>query len=591
MSFKNLGTYYFKEQDKLVAMLSNGSYAYLCKSDPETISWSYVEATPTKFTSTSAVEFVSHNGYLIFVNGDTKTISSKKGGVFAWDGSSTSIVLYGVANNPTGEHIELHSERLWVGNLSELEGVAVADAGSWCAVSKIFPEAADTAIDETDFATLLITLGDRTKIEDSHGTPTVDLSGFSVGDVVYIAGCDKDTGIEVLNGNFYEIKEKATTYIVIDADTSKSGLTTPTTIDVNLRGNTWEPSTTDYDDALVGAGIFRCDNNASDEILALRSAFGNLVILREVNNYLFTGALESGDFTLARAINVPYGTLTSSTTKSSSGLWFSTKNGLGKLEGTTVITAKTEFDNLVDITTSYPIQVSYDAINDKSNIEMHLVGREVWIVDTDTNIVWAFDTFNGDWHKRTFRLTDNMIDVDEEYYSMYKHLVFKLEDDYQYFNETNYSFSDLPSTWRGSFKDAGMPINSKDYKMLYALIEGSATDKEQLILTFNLYYDGERTIGEAVSFDIKTATVNTWATALQYSNNVPAQTWDTITSSGTLTWQEILGGTDDNMVENREYYLGTAKNFQPEIVHTDNSSFKVSRFYMDYDPLEIDTLQ
>ena len=196
----------FQYGDYLYSFLGTSTSQYLCKADVTAIvlSWEYVEATPTEFTTTQKASFQEYQGNVIFVKNEKQTISGDDGGVFYING--TALALYGTENNPTGKYIELHNERLWVGNITYQGSTAVSEGSSWTVVSKLFPTAADTT--KTISAA---SVGSTT-------TLTVTAHGYSVNDVVFIEGIVGDLGTTLLNGNFYEIIAADTNTITIEAD-------------------------------------------------------------------------------------------------------------------------------------------------------------------------------------------------------------------------------------------------------------------------------------------------------------------------------------------------------------------------------------
>jgi len=573
---KNLGSYHDKNNNIIYAFISNGTNSYLCKTNATTINWEYVEGTPTAFEIDNKAYFVQKDNDILFVKGETQTISSVDGGVFYIDGSA--IKLYGKDNNPTPKYITYSKERLWTGNITEIGGVSQASGGkAWNMVSKVFPEADDTTVDNTDFATLTVTKGVRTKIEDTNGTPTVDLSGFNVGDNVYISGTDTDLGEEVLNNRYYEITEKTATYIIIDADTdSQTG--TVSTINVSLRGNTWCPSNVVYEDILDGAGIFKCDSNESDEVMQIVDMLGFVAIFRRRSIYFFTGALETANFSLAKKLNVTYGAVSSDVAITSGGIWFVSQYGLSKIEGVTVKTTRTELDNIVELTPTEIILPDFNNIANKNKLIVHSLGRKIWLHSADEHLTYALDTYANDWTQYDGILAEDIIDINNETYALYKHLVFKLDTEYQLFDMVTYTAKDMASRYKTGIIDFNNSIDYKELLHLRTLLQGIATSANDVIVTFNLYYNGSSTIGRSVAFDVRTGGLETWYNI----STSETDTWNDISSNETLTWSDILG--DNVTMMNRDSYdLGTVTDLQLEFTHTGSEDFKVSNIVIEFD--------
>ena len=580
-----LGSYDYEANDKILAFLSNGTESYLCETGQTTIAWEYVDASNVFDTSNEAY-FVGYEGNAIFTKNESPTGFS--GGTFYWDNSASSVALFGTANNPTGKYIESHNERIFIANIKEMAGVAQADAGSWVVVSKVIPEAVDTThtIGSVAFAS---DEAPRGASVDVMNLVIASASAYAVGDTVYVTGVTvSGGGGKDINGKYYDVQGiNASGYsepaVVVYTDSQGHVASTGGTI--SLRGNTWQPSTFIYQNALQGAGVFRCDDNDSDEIVRIKSIFGNLVILREQSPYIFTGALESGSISLARALNVPYGAVSPHVTISDGGLWFNSQYGLSKVEGTAIKTARTELDNIVSITPTANIQPTYDAISTKSSLRLHYVGTRVWMHDASAGKTYILDTLNGQWVQHSGKLIENIINVGEDVYSLYKMQVFKMNEGNQVFNFTSQQLVNMASYYCTNIRDQGSPVNSKDYNMLYTLLQAQSSSEQQLSLTYNTYFNGKINLSEAIPFDIKTGTLLTWD-SVTTSGTV---TWNSVTTTGTVTWNSI-SGEEVSMVERKKYRLGTGKSLQFKLEHNDNSEFKVSKFFVNYDMLDIDTI-
>ena len=494
-SISILGSTYYNRTstDFLVAMISNGTNSYLCKTSPTAIGWSYVEATPTAFNATDKANFDFFDSYLLFVNNQSATIASKDGGVFYWDGAATSIALYGVSttsNVPVGKYIAVHKDRIWVGNIKLIGSSSIANGTSACMVSELFP--------------------------------------------------------------------------IVDND-SCWNVTVTSTI------------ATAYDDGSDGAGVFRCDFDDTDSIKQLASAFGILTIFRERSIYFFTGSIESGNATLARRLNVPYGMINEDYAVSSGGIWFPSQYGVSKVEGTAIKTAQTQFDNVTTLTVSDVIKPTYDEINNKSNLLMHLVDRKVWIHDKQEGITYMFDTLNGNWTRVDYHKLDNILDVGTNVYGLYKWYVFKLETGSQYYSTTTNALANFTSYYFTSIEDQDLNAYLKEYQYLYSIIEGDTTALSNTI-TFSVYYNGDTASGFTFTVNVSNQTILTWAQlAAAYSN------W---AAAGVTRWS----GSGKLVTESRKYRLGTARLIQFKISQSDNATFKVGRLNLAYELIDVDTL-
>lgn len=421
----------------IVAMLSNGTSGKLYRTLPSLMSWELIESTQT-YSAVNRVQFVkyasslSNKTYLIFVNGAQTTITSPSttyGGVYYWDGASTGanvIQHFGKSNNPTGSVIEVHNDRLWVGDITYLENTAQANARHWIVVSKIAPESMDTSATINAMTVSPVAKG-RTYVT------TAAAHSFAVGDRVYCSSFNNTAGTSVLNGKYFNVTEVPdNTHLYIDADTN--GFTASTSGTVTLRGNTWCPAVTDYDDALVGAGIFRCDNDASDYVMQLKSAFGALVIFKKRSIYFFIGTLESGNFTLARKMNLPYGAVSQSVCLTEGSLWFISQYGLSKIEGVTVKTVQTQLDNITAITYTEKIKPDFIAISNKANLVLSLRGVKLIMHNAQDRYDFVLDLTNGEFTKHINRLADAYVSVLEDNYAVWGGYVFLLESGYNIYD-------------------------------------------------------------------------------------------------------------------------------------------------------------
>lgn len=559
----------------LYAFLGNGTNQYLCKTSLSAISWSFAETAPTAFTGTYIAQFVTVGTKLIFTKGEKKQIGSDYGGVFYLN--TATLAFYGLANNPTARYLEYHKERLWVGNISYLANTAVVGK-SWIMASKVYPEATDTT-GTISAMTVSPIAGARTYITCTSHT-------FNAGDIIYITGVVGTAGTSALNGKYHTITEVATNVLYIETDTY--GLTYTSGGTAILNNTTWSPQNTNYDDGVNGAGIFKCDNDEADAVMGLKTFSSFLAIFRQRTVYIFTGSIETGNSTLAKQLNVNYGAICESIAITSGGMYFMSRYGLSRLEGVNIKTAKTEFDNILSITLSSPIKPNIDAINAKSTLQLKTIGDRLYLHDQSGAKTYVFDNITGQWTLYDNVLSESFAESTDNEYSVYKYFVFDLEKGYQAWDTINYGYKNYDSKYKTKVITKDMPMNTKIYKMLYALIEGSSTTSNENILNFNIYFNGRKNISTVLAVDIKTGSLSTWATALQYSNGVPAVTWNTVTTTGTKTWQEILG-TQTGLIEKKRYRLGTAKSIQFEISHTDNSSYRLSKFMLDYDITGITT--
>lgn len=578
MSVDCLGAYYDSVDDYVYSFLSNGTNSYLAYTDKDSVEWRYAEgssiASCTAFDNSNKAFFTRYGSSIIFTKNETQTVNGASGGTF-YINASGQIRLYGTANNPTGKCIATHKERVWVGNITALSG-QTQDGESWVQVSKYIPEDTDTRISIVNSG---IVFGEGTAqiIIPSHT--------YKVGDEVYLSGIVFSGVQDDMNQRLFSVVGLNGSGIVIEYN-NVNDLTWASGGDALLRGPTWGTSLSIYDDELEGAGLFRCDDDDSDAVLQLKSSFGALTIYREKNPYIFTGAIESGDQTLARPLNVTYGVVSPFVYSTAGGTWFVSQYGISKVEGTTIKTNTNALDNIVDITVVEPIRPTYEAITTKSNLLVHGMDRRVLIHDRNSNITYALDTYNGQWSRWYGRLVDRYIDIGEDAYSVYKHLLFKLNDGYQTFDMTTYGMQNISSSYKLAVKTQGALINTKTYNMLASLLEGTATTAETNDITINLYYNGKATPSKSFTWDIKTDTLETWGDV----TTTGTVTWGTVTTAGTVLWSTLLGNLLQ-MIRKRKYHLGSATAIQIEIQHSDNSGAKVSQLYLDYDMLDIDTIQ
>lgn len=583
MTIKSLGAYYDSDTDLVYSFLDNGTNSYLISTDKDTVNWRFVEgsstASATAFSSVGDGWFEKYADNIIFTKNEMMSANAisitTNGGLFYIQGSG-QLKLYGDTNNPTGESLETHKDRIWVGNISYLSSESQFGK-SWVQVSKLYPEAVDT-----DFA--LVDSG----IVFGEGTAQIIVPGhtYKVGDEVYLSGITFSGVQDDMNQRLFSVVGLEGSGIIIEYN-NVNDLTWSTGGDTLLRGATWGTSLLIYDDLLQGAGIFRCDDNNNDGVKQLKSSFGALTIFREQNPYIFTGAIESGSQTLARPLNVPFGALSPFVFLTAGGVWFTSQYGINKVQGTTVVTNQNQLDNIVDITVVEPIKPTFDAITTKGNLVMWGIDTKLLAHDPGADITYAFDTVHAEWFRWTDRLVDRYFSTTENVYAVYKNKIFKLEDGNKVYDYTNQVAMNMRSNYFTKVYTMDDWRNSKVFNTIFSLIQGSSVNSgESNIITVNVFYNGSATPGFSFAWDVKADTISTWD---EITTDGTAS-WNTVTTNGTVTWTSILGDLI-TMFERRKYRAGTAREIQLEFVHDADASVIISRLLMDYDMLEIDTIQ
>jgi len=573
MTIKSLGAFYDTDSDLVYSFLSNGTSSYLTKTDKDSANWLFAEpvstcGSATAFNASNPASFIKYGSNIIFTKDELMSGVNGTGGTFTLS-TTGSIIIYGNNNNPTGRVLEVHKERIFLGNISYLSNV-VQNGGSWTMVSKFLPEKTDTVHSIVNSG-IIFGIG-RAAVVTCAAT-------FKAGDVVWLSGVIASGINNDLNQNFFDVVGTSGGNTIIEYN-NNNDLMWSSGGTISLRGSTWSTANTIYEDALVGAGVFRCDDNDSDEVVTLKSSFGALAILKQQNPYIFTGALESGNASLSRALNIPYGCLSQYTAITAGGLWFISPYGLSKIEGTKILTNRNELDNIIDISTSEPIKAQFNAITLKNKIILNSLQRYILMHNQSANVTYRLDTLEGNWAKYTQTLVDYYVNTQDTTYSIYKHLLFKLEDGYQAFDLSNYAAKNISSYYYTKIIDFGDPLNKKYFKSIYSLLQGGTTSAATNEITFNIIYNGAKTTSESFSFNIKTGSASTW-NGLTTNGTI---TWGTLTNNGAYTWSQILADTVE-MVENRKYRLGTARTMQIQMTHSDNSYFRISRLIVDYDTI------
>lgn len=576
------GAYYDSTSDYIYSFLANKteSKSYLVRADKDKSRWTYVEGTFSTLANATAFGvskkgwFDKYKNQIIFTKGETMSGVGTTGGTLCLS-TTGSILAFGTSNNPTGDYLAVHKDRVWVGNIATFSTEAY-NGKSWVAVSKLYPEQADTS---TSLVSSGIVFGDGT------ARFVVDSTDFRVGDEVYFSGIVFSGVQDDINQRLFEIVGKGTNGIIVEYNNTND-LTWSSGGFALLRGSTWGPALAIYDDLLSGAGLFRCDDNNNDAVVQLKSAFGALTIFRQQNPYIFTGAIESGSQTLARPLNVSYGTVSPHTFMTAGGVWFVSQYGISKVEGTTIKTNQNQLDNIVDITIAEPIKPTFDAIANKANIVLYGKDRKLFAHDPATNITYVFDTLTSDWTRYYNRLVDRFVTVGNDLYAVYKHLFFKLDTGNLTFSLTGYGTATINSSYFTRIMDNGSAVNTKVYEMLYSLIEGATTSDSTNNVTINIYFDGSASVDGTITWDVKTGTIVTWNSLT--SNGTSS--WNTVTTTGTVTWASLLGDLE-SILQNRQYRLGSGRQIQLEIAHNNDSNVKISRLILDYDMLDVDTIQ
>ena len=566
----------------------DGSYIYafigtttehrLYRTSRTTISWSQINIngeSDTTWAGSDKGYFVQYEGNTIFVKGESKAIGVNTGGVFYIDGSN-EIALFGTNNNPTAKHIEIHNERIFVGNISKIAAGSVSGQ-SWVMASKVYPEATDTSktINATGCA-----LGVRTLIK------TTAAHGFVAGDIIYISGVAADSGLEILNESYWTVTEsKDADEFYIDADTSADVSVAPADGTISLRNTTWSPSTNPFDNVLIGPGIFKCDDNQNDGIMRLVSQFGNLVILRQNSIYFMTGAIATGSQVLARRLNVPYGAVSSEVGISSGGIWFMSRWGLSKIEGVTVKSARTELDNVLSVTISETIKTAIEAIADRSAVLIHSFDRFIWLHDP-SSYTFILDTLTGNWSRQDGKLLNDLVDiVDEEerfLFGLYGGLVFKMDDGYKNYVVSTRDTPSITSEYQtGVYEQGNFYI--KDYQMFYVMLQGFASASDDA-LTVEIFMDGDSVNKvDSLQFSLLPGGTILWKDDEDSNSGFlynGTQVWSSFLD-GIKTWQTFTG-VQASVQAYHAWRLGHAKNIQFKYVHTNASKCRISRTSLQY---------
>jgi hypothetical protein len=562
------GAFYDKDSDLIYAFISNNitSKSYLIKSDKDTNNFTFVEgsttASCTEYGNTYDAEFIKYENDIIFTKNEKKLIASAYGGVHYIDG--TNIKLYGEKNNPTGATIEVFADRIAVGNIS-YEGNTAVDGGSWLIRSKIYPEKTDT-----EFSISAISFASNGEV----GVATITATGhtFLQDDYIFLDDI-VHTGINELNKNYYQIKGIEANKFTIHTQGKGYGYTSGGT--AILRGNNWLPSTSLFLPDSVQAGIIKCDDNNSDKIVKIKKSFTSLILLRERNPYI----LNDND-TLARQLNIEYGTLSKSVAQSANGFYFVSQYGISNVAGTSINENPNQLDNITGNLVSNNIKRLFDKIIDKSKIILNFNNVYIWVHDKSMNNTFVLDTTTGQWTKYTETLADEVFNIGNDIYSIYKGFIFKHEQEYTKFNMYSFSQEEYLSKYKTKIYDLDND-QKKEFIKLYFLIKGVNSINNTSDISINLYYNGSNNISNSLIFDIKTGTDETWQEFLSSSD-----TWLTALSESD-TWV-ILFGSSGRILEKGARRLGFGRLIQFEIEHSAIEEFNLNGLTLFYNLLNIE---
>ena len=568
--------------------------SYLCYTAMNAINWMYVEDTdfisvtqilPTEFNVTDKGYFASYNNNIIFTKNETISFPSDTptyyGGTLYIDLSRTShttlgtayIDVYGKQNNPTGKYLDIYNERLCVGGLSKIENTSVNGLDQ-VMISKFSPEPVDQSY----------TIDGAIDFSPTKCTITVNealTNNIYVGATIFVKDVAFPAQIDDFNDKYYMVEgfnstDKTITVAYVD---SNELVSTPDTGEIILRGATWSPAETIYEDSTIGAGMLACDSKSSDIIMNIVNAFGALIIFRQHSIYFYNGN------SLAKKINVEYGAVASDVAISSGGIWFISQYGLSKIEGSLVKTTTTSLDNIVTITPTENIKRFFDAITNKDQLILHIVDRYIWIYDSGTLYTYSLDLVSSEWTRYYGQLVHEYFNLNQISYSIYRHMVFKMRDGFNNYLASTYEATPLQSRYRTRYFDQGRYDYLKTYKMFNMLVEGTASANEEVPLYVNLYPNGSGTLSQSFNYNIKTGSLFTWD-ALYSAND----TWDSIFNGDmSIIWTDLISGSDKLILRKGSYRLGTAKNIGFELLHNSDNDFKITSIQLVYDILPINT--
>jgi len=566
------GGYFDEASDKIYAFWGNGTNSYLMTADKDDGKLSFFEGASAGLCTTWGIvkqaEFEKYNNEIIFVKGESKVIASSTGGTFVLNTASSLIELYGVENNPTGETIAVMNDRLYVGNISKQEDVSQT-GGSWVQASKKYPE-------KTDSTEIISsgTVGTRTLIVTSS------THNFQQSEYVYIDNITQSSGTEVLNGKMWQVTGvPSTTSFYIDANTT--GKVAPASGIAILRGNTWTPSYVEYEEVTQGGGIFKCDDNNDDKIIALRKNFGALFILRQKNPYVLSG--DFGDGKLFRQLNIPYSTLSKSTALTANGFFFISNFGLSMVTGQMIKDNPNQFDNIGSQLPTELIKKRFKAITDKSKCILNFNNRYVWLHDQNQLYTYVFDTEQQLWTVYSGKLASEFFNVGDDIISVDKMLLFKHNVGYSSFDLNTLSYTPLSSTYKTAIYDQNS-ANQKEYKAIQALLQGVSSADSEVNLQFDVYYNSSATPTRSLQYNVKTGNDDTWLDLASDS-----ETWEDV-ATVTDTWEDLVG-SPITAVERGSVRLGSAKQIQFGFNHNSANDGRISKIVLNYDIINIGTFK
>ena len=564
------GGYFDEASDKLYAFWGNGTNSYLMTADKDDSIWSFYEGASAGSCTTWGIvkqaEFEKYNNEIIFVKGESKEIASSTGGTFVL--SSGTIGLYGVENNPTAETICVMNDRVYVGNISKQEDVSQT-GGSWVQASKKYPE-------KTDSTEIISsgTVGTRTLIVCSS------THNFQQSEYVYIDNITQSSGTEVLNGKMWQVTGvPSTTSFYIDANTT--GKVAPASGIAILRGNTWTPSYVEYEEATQGGGIFKCDDNNDDKVVALRRNFGSLFILREKNPYVLNG--DFGDGRLFKQLNIPYSTLSKSTALTANGFFFISNFGLSMVTGQMIKDNPNQFDNIGSQLPTELIKKRFKAIFDKSKCILNFNNRYVWLHDPHQLYTYVFDTEQMLWTVYSGKLASEFFNAGDDILSVDKMMIFKHNVGYSSFDLNTLSYTPLSSTYKTAIYDQNN-TNQKEYKALQALLQGVSSSDSEVNLQFDVFYNSSSTPTRSLQYNVKTGNDDSWLDL--------ADEDDTFEDIATVdeTWEDLVG-SPITAVERGSVRLGSAKQIQFAFNHNSANDGRISKIVLNYDIINIGTFK
>ena len=145
------------------------------------------------------------------------------------------------------------------------------------------------------------------------------------------------------------------------------------------------------------AGMITIDDDTEDSIQKLVSHFGQLVIFREKSIHVVTG-----DVSLTGVITRSFdsrGTIAPfSVGQADKIIYFLSREGVKRFEGTTTQDQQTQFDTISTITLDRKIRPDIDQFSDKPNSVGHAFRDAYYFSDGD-NTILVFDEFTGGWSK------------------------------------------------------------------------------------------------------------------------------------------------------------------------------------------------